>query len=113
MSKKIVITGGGTGIGRAIAVRFAAAGDQVVITGRRAAVLENAAQEIGTGVPWRLSMRRTRRLWLGSLQTSVRLMYWSITRVATQTSTARTSTPFRLSLTHGGRTLSRTLYLRF
>lgn len=50
MSKKIVITGGGTGIGRAIAVRFAAAGDQVVITGRRAAVLENAAQEIGTGV---------------------------------------------------------------
>lgn len=38
-----LITGGGTGIGLAIAQRFAAAGAQVTITGRRGAVLAEAA----------------------------------------------------------------------
>lgn len=46
MNRNIVVTGGGTGIGRAVAAKFAAAGDSVVITGRRADVLERAAKEL-------------------------------------------------------------------
>ncbi|MEN0002119.1 MAG: SDR family NAD(P)-dependent oxidoreductase, partial [Pseudomonadota bacterium] len=41
------ITGGGTGIGLAIATRLAAQGAKVTITGRRAEVLEQAAAKIG------------------------------------------------------------------
>ncbi|MBB5780876.1 SDR family NAD(P)-dependent oxidoreductase [Nonomuraea jabiensis] len=41
--KCVVITGGGTGIGRATAHRFAAEGAQVLVTGRTAARLEEAA----------------------------------------------------------------------
>ncbi|ONI80981.1 3-oxoacyl-ACP reductase [Actinosynnema sp. ALI-1.44] len=53
MSRIAVVTGGGTGIGRAVAARLAAAGDQVVITGRRKDVLAEAAAEIGaTAVPF-------------------------------------------------------------
>ncbi|NEA32518.1 SDR family oxidoreductase [Streptomyces sp. SID13031] len=47
MSRTIVVTGGGTGIGKAVAERFRADGDQVVITGRRAEVLEKTAAELG------------------------------------------------------------------
>jgi 3-oxoacyl-[acyl-carrier protein] reductase len=47
MARNIVITGGGTGIGRAVAARFAQAGDDVTIVGRRADVLARAAAEIG------------------------------------------------------------------
>ncbi|MER7210575.1 SDR family oxidoreductase [Streptosporangium sp. NPDC020072] len=47
MTRVIVVTGGGTGIGKAIAARFAADGDQVLIIGRRAGVLEKTAEEIG------------------------------------------------------------------
>ena len=42
----IVVTGGGTGIGKAIAARFLAEGDRVVITGRREPVLRDAAREL-------------------------------------------------------------------
>jgi len=42
--RRILITGGGTGIGKAIAHAFAEAGDAVTITGRRAAMLEAAAE---------------------------------------------------------------------
>lgn len=44
--RRIVVTGGGTGIGRAIAAVFADAGDEVVVTGRRKEVLETAAREL-------------------------------------------------------------------
>jgi 3-oxoacyl-[acyl-carrier protein] reductase len=46
-----VVTGGGTGIGRAVAAALAGQGDEVVILGRRAEVLERAAAELG--VRWR------------------------------------------------------------
>ncbi|MEW9551837.1 SDR family NAD(P)-dependent oxidoreductase [Nonomuraea sp. NPDC050783] len=57
MSRTIVVTGGGTGIGKAVAARFASDGDQVVIIGRRADVLERTAKEIGgvTALPADLS----------------------------------------------------------
>jgi NAD(P)-dependent dehydrogenase (short-subunit alcohol dehydrogenase family) len=41
--KKILVTGGGTGLGAAMADRFAALGAHVVICGRRLEVLEDAA----------------------------------------------------------------------
>lgn len=46
-NKVAVITGGGTGIGAAIARRFHKAGAQVVVTGRRAGPLEEVAAETG------------------------------------------------------------------
>src|SRR6266700_5011563 len=48
--RQVVVTGGGTGIGRAVAAAFAAAGDDVVITGRRAHVLARAAADLGPAV---------------------------------------------------------------
>jgi 3-oxoacyl-[acyl-carrier protein] reductase len=48
----IVITGGGSGIGKATAAAFAQAGDQVVILGRTGAKLQKAAQELGENVTW-------------------------------------------------------------
>lgn len=50
MTKTIVVTGGGTGIGKAIAQRFAQDGMKVIITGRRAELLEHTAREIGSNV---------------------------------------------------------------
>lgn len=47
MTRTIVVTGGATGIGRAVAERFRTDGETVVITGRRAEVLQKAAAEIG------------------------------------------------------------------
>ncbi|MCZ2523286.1 SDR family oxidoreductase [Streptomyces sp. SCUT-3] len=44
--RNVVVTGGGTGIGRAVAARFAALGDHVTIIGRRRDVLQGAAEEL-------------------------------------------------------------------
>jgi NAD(P)-dependent dehydrogenase (short-subunit alcohol dehydrogenase family) len=48
--KTVVVTGGSTGIGLAIAKRFGAEGAQVFITGRRQAELDAAVAEAGHGV---------------------------------------------------------------
>ncbi len=44
--KNILITGGGTGLGKSMALRFAELGANLIITGRRPEVLEGAAKEI-------------------------------------------------------------------
>jgi 3-oxoacyl-[acyl-carrier protein] reductase len=46
MSRVVVVSGGGTGIGRAVAQRFAASGDDVLIVGRRAEMLSRAVDDI-------------------------------------------------------------------
>jgi 3-oxoacyl-[acyl-carrier protein] reductase len=58
MTRKIVVSGGGTGIGRAITAAFARAGDDVTIVGRRAEVLDEVAREFDTvtAVPADLSV---------------------------------------------------------
>ncbi len=48
--RQIVVTGAGTGIGRAAAQAFARRGDQVVITGRRQDVLAETAGQLGASV---------------------------------------------------------------
>lgn len=44
--KRILVTGGGTGLGRSAATRFASLGAEIFICGRRQAVLDTAAAEI-------------------------------------------------------------------
>lgn len=50
MTRTVLVTGGGTGIGKAIAAAFLADGDHVVISGRREDVLRRAAEELGGSV---------------------------------------------------------------
>jgi 3-oxoacyl-[acyl-carrier protein] reductase len=45
--REVIVTGGGTGIGAAIAGAFAKAGDHVTITGRREGVLADTAARLG------------------------------------------------------------------
>jgi NAD(P)-dependent dehydrogenase (short-subunit alcohol dehydrogenase family) len=45
--REIVVTGGGTGIGHAIAAAFVSLGDHVTVTGRREQVLKQAATSLG------------------------------------------------------------------
>ncbi len=47
-NKVVLITGGGTGIGKATAVAFLEEGANVVISGRRQSVLEATTKELGT-----------------------------------------------------------------
>lgn len=51
--KRVLITGGGTGLGKGIAARLAAHGAQVHLWGRRLGVLEQAAAEINADSPVR------------------------------------------------------------
>ncbi|MCW2523410.1 MAG: putative 3-oxacyl-ACP reductase [Frankiales bacterium] len=51
MSRVAVVSGGGTGIGRAIAAGLAQDGFEVVIVGRRSAVLERTAEELNQAQP--------------------------------------------------------------
>ena len=44
-----LITGGGTGLGRAVALEFAACGADVVLAGRRTEPLERVAEEVTAG----------------------------------------------------------------
>ena len=44
--KRILVTGGGTGLGREIAARYLSLGAELWLAGRRGAVLESAAQEL-------------------------------------------------------------------
>lgn len=48
MNRVVIVSGGGTGIGRAIAHMFTSTGDQVVILGRRGDVLAATAAELNT-----------------------------------------------------------------
>ena len=50
MTRRVLVTGGGTGIGAAIALAFAAQGDHVTISGRRRAPLEALAERTGVQV---------------------------------------------------------------
>ena len=47
MTRTAVVTGGGTGIGKAVAAELVKRGLDVVVTGRRQDVLADAAAEIG------------------------------------------------------------------
>lgn len=48
--KRVIVTGGATGIGRMIATTFAVNGAKVYITGRRGDVLEKTAREVNAQV---------------------------------------------------------------
>ena len=50
MSRIVLVTGGGNGLGRAVATRFLDGGDTVFITGRNAGRLADTAAEI-EGLP--------------------------------------------------------------
>jgi 3-oxoacyl-[acyl-carrier protein] reductase len=47
VSRIVLVTGGGSGLGKAVAARFSAAGDDVIITGRSAGRLAGTAAELG------------------------------------------------------------------
>src|ERR1700759_3288208 len=52
--KTILVTGGRTGLGLAITKAVVHAGARVIITGRRAEVLESSCRELGSNVSYRV-----------------------------------------------------------
>ena len=55
MSKRVLITGGGTGLGKSMGRRYLELGAEVVICGRREAVLEATTAEFNTAFPGKAS----------------------------------------------------------
>ncbi len=53
--KRILITGGGTGLGKSMGQRFLELGADLVICGRRTEVLEATAKELGASFPGRIA----------------------------------------------------------
>src|SRR5713226_7443740 len=53
-NKRILITGGGTGLGKGMAQRFLELGAEVYICGRREEVLKNTAAELATATGGRI-----------------------------------------------------------
>jgi NAD(P)-dependent dehydrogenase (short-subunit alcohol dehydrogenase family) len=51
MPRVVVVSGGGTGIGRAVARSFARDGEQLVLLGRRSEVLDQAVKELAHAAP--------------------------------------------------------------
>ncbi len=56
--KRILVTGGGTGLGKSMARRFVELGAELVICGRRAEVLEDTVSEFNADHPGRASWRQ-------------------------------------------------------
>lgn len=57
-ARTVVVTGGGTGIGKAIAAAFVAGGSSVVIAGRRPEILASAVDEITRETPGEIRWRQ-------------------------------------------------------
>jgi 3-oxoacyl-[acyl-carrier protein] reductase len=55
VTRTVVVSGGGTGMGKAIAARLVAGGDHVIIIGRRPGVLDAAAKELNAAGPGMVS----------------------------------------------------------
>ncbi len=76
-----VVTGGGTGIGRAVAATCAKQGDKVVILGRRAEVLQRTAEELGVrGIDQGAPLEEAERVWdevVGANLKGAFLMAWA------------------------------------
>ena len=56
--KRVLITGGGTGLGLSMGKRFLELGASLAICGRREEVLKQAAAELEQNVPGRVAWRR-------------------------------------------------------
>jgi hypothetical protein len=119
--RQVVVTGGGTGIGLAVASEFVRAGDSVTVSGRREHVLEEAADRLaamgtaGYACLAPATRRRSRRRWNWCRLAST---CWSTTPGVTPTSTGNRSgratwpgwprapgraDPHRPGRNHGGR----------
>ena len=68
--KNIIITGGGTGLGKSMGMRFGELGAKIVITSRKQDVLDETAREmdcltisqilgLGQGRPWQVPLHQT------------------------------------------------------